>query len=264
MGYEVEEVPYEDSQGYEWETTGEAAVIAEAEALFKIVSRGNKECCEVARLERAIKANRTLRERCDDYPHWKLFFESLSENRQEWRIAGDWNKDKINRISKVELVQAFIRCLGTNSPCASPRSSPRSPGTKKKRDYVKRMGGMYEVEEVPAGEYTTSSTVEVVEHAHTPEKKEKKKKKDYNKKMGMMTEEVYVEEPAQQPVSPRTAEENKWAEREAKAKKKAQAKREAAEGASKKATSPDEAKWKEREDKAKKKAEDKRRALENQ
>ena len=47
--------------------------------------------------------------RCDDYPHWKLFFESLSEDRQEWRIAGDWNKDKINRISKVELVQAFIR-----------------------------------------------------------------------------------------------------------------------------------------------------------
>jgi len=86
-----------------------------------------------------------------------------------------------------------FRCLGTNSPCASPRSSPRSPGTKKKRDYAKRMGGMYEVEEVPAGEYTTSSTVEVVEDAHTPEKKEKKKKKDYNKKMGMMTEEVYVE-----------------------------------------------------------------------
>ena len=52
---------------------------------------------------------------------------------------------------------------------------------------------MYEVEQVPAGEYTTSSTIEVVEDAHTPEKKEKKKKKDYNKKMGMMTEEVYVE-----------------------------------------------------------------------
>ena len=47
--------------------------------------------------------------RCDDYPHWKLFFESLSEDREEWRIAGDWNKDKINRISKAELIQAFIR-----------------------------------------------------------------------------------------------------------------------------------------------------------
>ena len=42
---------------------GEDAVVAEAEALFKIVSRGNKESCEVARLQRAIKANRTLRER---------------------------------------------------------------------------------------------------------------------------------------------------------------------------------------------------------
>merc|ERR1712166_751566 len=260
VGYEVEEVPYEDSQGYEWKTTGEDAVVAEAEALFKIVSRGNKESCEVARLQRAIKANRTLRERIDNYPHWKLFFESLSQDAPEWRIAGDWNKDKINRISKVELIQAFIRCLGTNSPCASPRSSPRSPGTKKARDYTKRMGAMYEVEQVPSGEYTTSSTVEEV---HTPEKKDKKKR-DYNKRMGAMTEEVYVEEPDQRPVSLRTAENNKRDEREAKAKAKAQAKKESLEGAPKNSSSPDEAKWKAREDKAKKKAEDKRRALENQ
>ena len=26
VGYEVEEVPYEDSQGYEWQTTGEQAM----------------------------------------------------------------------------------------------------------------------------------------------------------------------------------------------------------------------------------------------
>ena len=45
----------------------------------------------------------------DSYPEFEKFVESLSEDRKEWRVAGDWEKDQIGRISKDELIETFIR-----------------------------------------------------------------------------------------------------------------------------------------------------------
>ena len=47
--------------------------------------------------------------RMDSYPEFEKFVESLSEDRKEWRVAGDWEKDQIGRISKDELIETFIR-----------------------------------------------------------------------------------------------------------------------------------------------------------
>ena len=45
----------------------------------------------------------------DKNTQFKKFVDSLSEDRKEWRIAGDWKKDQIGRISKDELIKTFIR-----------------------------------------------------------------------------------------------------------------------------------------------------------
>ena len=50
----------------------------------------------------------TLR-RMDSYPQFKEFVDSLTEDRKEWRIAGDWEKDQVGRISRVELIETFVR-----------------------------------------------------------------------------------------------------------------------------------------------------------
>ena len=42
---------------------GEEALTQEAEALFKVVARSNKYCCEVKKLHRAMNYNRFMAER---------------------------------------------------------------------------------------------------------------------------------------------------------------------------------------------------------
>jgi len=115
---ETNEIVVKDGEEYTWVTArcgpdGEEALTQEAEALFKVVARSNKYCCEVKKLHRAMNYNRIMAERMDSYPQFKKFVDSLSEDRKEWRVAGDWEKDQIGRISKDELIETFIRCLGT-------------------------------------------------------------------------------------------------------------------------------------------------------
>ena len=43
---------------WQWRTEGMEAVVQEAEAMFKAISRGDKELCETSRLRNAIHANR--------------------------------------------------------------------------------------------------------------------------------------------------------------------------------------------------------------
>ena len=52
--------PAIDRADWEWRTEGMEAVVQEAEAMFKAISRGDKELCETSRLRNAIHANRCL------------------------------------------------------------------------------------------------------------------------------------------------------------------------------------------------------------
>jgi len=85
------------------------SVIAEAEALFKACSRGNKEFCETQRLRNAIWGNRALRARMETNRVLKEFYDILAEDRPEWSKFGSV-QDPVYKISRELMVQYYIYC----------------------------------------------------------------------------------------------------------------------------------------------------------
>ena len=85
------------------------SMIAEAEALFKACSRGNKDFCETQRLRNAIWGNRALRARMETNRVLKEFYDILAEDRAEWSKFGNV-QDPVYKISRELMVQYYIYC----------------------------------------------------------------------------------------------------------------------------------------------------------